>query len=292
MSDLVCRQNQLSCFHCKEEEKPAIEKMHFNRGEEWKGVIAESELIFVLEGAFVISYDRYLNLEIPAGTFFLLPSGCQYTAQPLADISVLVFRLREQVQFCERFSLEILNRKKTEIVNQENVLEIKEGLTGFLSTLETYISNGTHCPFFLQLKVKELLYLLGTFYSNYSLALCFRSLLSGNFGFSDFVLKNYHKTITVKELSELSSYSQAGFEKEFRRVFGMSASRWLREKKNNLLYHDLNTTEKTFKEIAFEYGFFSLSQFNDYCKKHFGLPPGKIRKRSSFEGINVLAETL
>jgi len=47
------------------------------------------------------------------------------------------------------------------------------------------------------------------------------------------------------------------------------------------LYHEINATSKPLRQIAKEQKFLSLPQFNDYCKKHFGYPPGKMRKLAS-----------
>lgn len=55
------------------------------------------------------------------------------------------------------------------------------------------------------------------------------------------------------------------------------------KKKVDLVFYQIRTTNKAFKQIAEETGFLSLPQFTDFCKKHLGNSPGKIRKNGVAE---------
>ena len=79
----------------------------------------------------------------------------------------------------------------------------------------------------------------------------------------------------------MTHYSLSGFQKRFKKVFGVSAYHWMKDVRSKSIYHQINSTEKSFKEISDEYGFSSPSHFNDFCKVHFGTTPGRIRRKKA-----------
>ena len=103
-------------------------------------------------------------------------------------------------------------------------------------------------------------------------------LLSKDARFHEFVLRHYRKVKTVREFAELCNSSVSNFEKRFNKAFGMPPHKWMQQKRVNQLYHEISATDKPLSQIAKEQRFLSLSQFNDFCKKHFGYPPGKMRR--------------
>jgi len=120
--------------------------------------------------------------------------------------------------------------------------------------------------------------LFRAYYTKEDLAVFFSPVLTNTTEFSNFVLQNYRKVKTVRELARLYSCSISSFDKKFKKAFGISPYKWMQERKVSLIYHEIYATHKPIKQIAEEQQFMSLPQFNDYCKKHFGYPPGRMRK--------------
>ena len=54
----------------------------------------------------------------------------------------------------------------------------------------------------------------------------------------------------------------------------------MKQKKAEHLFNQIRYNEKSFKEICEECGFSSTSQMNDFCKREWGIPPGKIRENA------------
>lgn len=102
--------------------------------------------------------------------------------------------------------------------------------------------------------------------------------LDKDYLFSDFIYSNYRKVRNVQELADLSFYSLSGFEKKFRRTFGISASKWLKQKLSMEILYEITKTSKQFKEISLDLGFSSPSHFNNFCKSLLGKTPREIRK--------------
>ncbi|MDL2255139.1 helix-turn-helix domain-containing protein [Parabacteroides sp. OttesenSCG-928-K15] len=264
-----------------ESEQSLIEKVIKKQGEEWHVNIYGYDLIFLIDGELILSYDRFIEREIPNEEFLLISPGSHLLARAKQDVFLLVFHLSDSVFLRKLLSSDIQSdnlETSTQGVNSD-ILPVGAHVKRYLSSLLQSISSYSYCNSYYQIKINELYYLLFKHYSMEELIVFFHPILNPNLSFKDFVLTNYHKATNIQELASLCSYSLSGFEKKFRRVFGMSAYQWMKERKNNQIYHEIHLTDKPFKQIADEQGFLSMPQFSDYCKKHFGLPPGKLRKR-------------
>ncbi len=196
------------------------------------------------------------------------------------EVTLFIFKLREAVRLCENFSIDQLKTERDGDIfsNQINTLEVNDPIEAFLWPLHTNIENGLRCSIYLQQKIEELMILLRAYYPKEELATFLNPIFSNTSEFTNFVLQNYRKAKTVKDLADLYSCSISCFDKKFRKAFGIAPYKWMQERKVSLIYHEINVSTKPIKQIAEEQKFTSLPQFNDYCKKHFGFPPGRMRR--------------
>lgn len=283
MNKLFSERDNISAidYPADKQEKPSVEYLQFEAGQTIQDTLLFTEIILVTEGAILLSYDHFLDRKIDPGKILLLPPGCHYTARVESAVSLFVFRIKEAVKFCQGYFLKDVPRDKNQEINQLYDLKVKPPLEVFTSFLNDNIQSGLRHEEYLRLKSEELLYLLRLYYNADELRGFFFPLLSTNVQFHQFVLRYYRKVKTVKDFAELNNCSVSNFDKKFRKAFGTSAYQWMQQKKVDLLYHEINATSKPLRQIATEQKFLSLSQFNDYCKKHFGYPPGKMRKLAS-----------
>lgn len=82
----------------------------------------------------------------------------------------------------------------------------------------------------------------------------------------------------VKELVRRCNMSYATFNRKFKEIFGINAGNWIEEQRKEDIKYLLRLSNLTLAEIASKTGFTSTSTFNDFCMKHFKLPPGKLRE--------------
>jgi len=259
----------------KEKELPSVEFRQYEAGYIKQQTLPLTHIIVVTEGSLLLSYDHLFNRQIGTGKVILLPPGCHFTIRTEEQASIVIFRQKEPM----RFYLKIYSNDDSDsITNELNCLNAKKEIMTFISLLKEYMGKGLLSENYLKLKNDELFYLITTYYSKSQQEAFFQPLLSPNSHFHNFVLQNYRKVKTVKEFANKYDCSVSNFDKKFRQVFGVSTHQWIQEKKIKLLYHEINVTDKPLGQIAKEQKFLSLPQFNDYCKKHFGYPPGKMRK--------------
>lgn len=279
--ELLYPHEHLSCYNYEKGDRPAIDPIYLNTEDRYNIDILENKIIILRSGLLNFSFGSHLNQTLTPGNMIIIPAGFRFTSKALADTNILIFRIRTNVELCERFALEQLLLEKEDGENFDNigVLDSNEVITEYIENLIKHITAGLRCFYFYEIKIKELFFLLRGYYVKKELLHFFYPLLSNDLTFSNFILQNYHQVRTVKELAELTNYSLSGFEKHFKKVFGISASQWMRNQRAKIVYHDINNGNKTFKEISYHHGFTSPAHFNDFCKLHFGATPGQIRKR-------------
>lgn len=243
-------------------------------------MLNHTEIIIVTRGSILISYDHFSEREIKEGKIILLPAGCYFSVRTQTFASCCVFRIKEAI----RHNLD--KKEKPRFVYNLDTIEVNKAIMNTLYLLKENIQQGLDSLEYLKLKTEELLFFIQAFYSEDERFAFYYPLLSGNARFADFVLRNYRSVKTVREFAQLYNCSVSCFDKKFRKTFNSSVYQWMQKKKVSLLYHEIIDTDKPIRQIAAEQNFLSLPQFNDYCKKHFGLPPGKMRKQSAVIDIN------
>ena len=278
--ELLYKQEHLTCYNYEKGNRPTIEKVSIKKEQLWNLFSIDNKAIFMLKGTLNFSFGDIIDECITENKMMLVPAGSQLQCQAIKDCTFIVIRLHNTKQLCDCFSLDLLLREDNKDIRPGiHFLDINERVELYLSFLDTCMSDGLKCTYYFELKSKELYFLLRAYYSKKDLLGFFYPLISHDISFSEYVIKNHYKAKTVQELADLMHYSLSGFQKRFKKVFGVSAYHWMKEERSKLIYHEINGTNKSFKEISDEYGFSSPSHFNDFCKSNFGSTPGIIRRK-------------
>lgn len=77
--------------------------------------------------------------------------------------------------------------------------------------------------------------------------------MNNDFIFASFILRNWQNAKNAKELAEIAAYSEAAFNKKFKKVFGTTPYKWLNEKRATQILYTITNTDKPLKQIADEY---------------------------------------
>jgi AraC-like DNA-binding protein len=161
-------------------------------------------------------------------------------------------------------------------------LKTNKVISNYLELLLESLNDGLSCDYFHKIKQKELFYYLRAYYPKKELSAFFSPMLNGDIHFSQLVFKNYDSVKNLGELAKIANYSLSGFKKRFTKVFGMSPQRWIENEKAKKIRYEINCTHKSFKEISVEFNFSSPSHFDSFCKRVFGMSPGKLRENAKY----------
>ena len=250
----------------------------FDTSEETELSFADNKIIFVRKGVVMCSFDSFSDRNITEGQFFILPAGYNLLIKALSDSSFLSVDMPE---WSQNFSISSLAEKEGTVDSEQaEHLESNDILDGYLSSLETYMQCGMNSQDIVQAKQTELLYILFSFYSKEELYSLFILCLTDEYHFRRLVRINHRKARNVLQLAEMMHYSYSGFNKRFKKVFGVSAYSWMQQQKAGLIYRELSLGGKSLKEISSDFNFLSLSHFNEFCHKELGASPSEVRRKS------------
>ncbi|NDV64841.1 AraC family transcriptional regulator [Bacteroides sp. 224] len=272
-------QEHFSCYNYEKGQNAALEILKREAGYTIVRDLVDTEIVFIIDGHFKLSYSKFVNLDITKGKILFFPPGSHVKAEVTEDAHLIICRVRGILQLCECLPLEHLHKEYEEKKNNEfYMLDINKRIYSFIENFVDYVNDGLRCNHFFATKMKELFFLLRAYYQKEELAAFFAPLMSRDAKFMNLMYKNYRNVKSVQELADIAMYSSSGFKKQFNRVFGTSASEWLSDQKAALVFQDLNNSDLHIKELADKHGFSSVSSFTNFCQNKFGISPGRIRK--------------
>ena len=267
------------CLH-PEKAKSIVEVYSSVKGEVAEFVPVANTIMFVNKGTLRLTFGICKVLTISEGEFFFHPFVNKSLMESLADYTVTVLRFHINLVFCDHYPLEELNELAGEQKLKEiHVLKTNKIIEHYLDSLKIYFEEGILCSYFYELKQRELLYMLRAFYQKEDLVKFFLPVLNNDLDFANQIYEKIDQVRSVKEMAKAFNYSYSGFEKKFKKIFGVPANKWLQQERAKRIYHEINCSTKTILEIGYKFGFLSPSHFNDYCKRVFDQTPGKLRKK-------------
>lgn len=273
-------QEHTSCFNYEKGKNASLEILRVEKGGRIERDLYSTEIVFVIKGRFILNYSKVIDREITKGKFMLFPPGSHVHAEVTEETDIIVCRIRGMVQLCECMPLKQLYPLDSpcfEKYSGFHVLDINEKLDKFISFMIECAEDGLRCSYYFETKMKELFFLLRAYYTTEELRALFASVMCHDARFMYLMYEHHRNVKSVSELAEIARYSESGFKKQFQRVFGTSPSDWLRNQKASHIFHDLNCSEESIKELSDKYDFASVSSFTTFCQNMFGKTPGQIR---------------
>jgi AraC-like DNA-binding protein len=287
---LLYANEHLSCLNYDNSNNARINKRILTVGEQWETTPAVNHIIVVFKGGIRFSFGYYINQQCSEGDFFFLPATHHIYIRAEKDTEIILFRLYNKIQFCDQYRIDTLRQQtaadsKTSIQRGDTpcLLKMNDILLNYFNLLNRCYEEGLRCKYYFEAKIAELFYILRAFYRKEDLANFFSEALSTDINFSDFVVCNYNK-YSLDKLAAAMNYSESGFYRHFRQVFGMPPYKWITEQKAKEVYHRICTENKNFKELSYELGFSSLSHFYRFIQDNFKQTPGDIRKIHKIAG--------
>jgi AraC-like DNA-binding protein len=274
------RKTHHSCEkYSKSKENCLIEIRRLEKGTILQKMTGFNEFIAILDGVMNYSFGQNQMQEVREGSIFIIPAKQNYKIEIKESSAFIIFRLDIGYNFCNHYSFEILYKDSNRRSNESATIIANSVVNNYLDNLALLLNEGIECNYLLELKLKELLYLLGYYYSSSELEKFFSPILCDDFSFSSLIRKHYSPSLSIGELAKKVNYSISGFEKRFKKVFDIPPSKWMQSQRANAIYHEINCSTKSFADLSLEYGFSSPSHFNNFCKKKFNATPGNIRKK-------------
>lgn len=273
--------------------QPTIEIKELSKGDVFVWQSRVGKIIFLLEGHINYSFGSFNNCAMSQKQMLFLPPDYQFMFRVNKNTRLVMIRLLKKIQFCESYMLESLIYQTVGIKrkqlgrskNEPTLLMMNEAMDIYMNGLTIFMYRGMCCKYYFETKVKELFYLFRAFYPKEELAMFFKKALSMDASFTHFIINNYYQYKTLSEMAEAMNMSLSGFEKRFKKAFGVSGYKWMNEHRAKKIYHAICNEDTPLKNLSARFGFATKSSFNDFCKRNLGFPPGQIRK-NALQGVN------
>lgn len=275
MPDTICR-GTMDCHKCPRSVANTITHVFHRRGYHLPAQRCEYNLIlFLLKGQLLVNSDEYAGVTLHSGEFILQAVASKLELLAMTEVECLYFNFPQPELFCEGRLNHIVNNVPTPLILSP--LKVVPALDSFLQGLIHYASSPKVCRELLSLKRKEIAYVLSFYYNDYDLASLVSPLAKYMNSFHYFVYRNYAKIKTVEEFAKLGGYSEATFRRIFANVFHIPVYEWILERRREDILYDLQQTDESISAVCYKYGFESLPNFSNFCKKNFGASPRKLR---------------
>lgn len=262
--------------------QPIIEFISMEAGQTGQKLATGTEIVFVLEGCIHVDMHAETHIQAVAvkGDFLFVPVGMplHYTARNGCLVMLMTV---PDLSLCKGLDTGRLYDMKKDGKEQAACLEMNGEIWELVSTLSRVVKGKVLCRQYFEIKVQEFLLLLRVFYTKEQLQAFFYYALSPDMAFSDFIRTNRLKYNTVQEMSDAMHLSVRHFTKKFKRVFSISPGQWMLRQKAYDILEDIQAGQKTLQQIAADYNFSAVSNFNRFCKKTFGASPGEIRSKTT-----------
>lgn len=105
---------------------------------------------------------------------------------------------------------------------------------------------------------------------------------------TEWINENLREKIVLHDIASAAGTSPRTLQALFQKQLGMSPMQYVSKRRLHHVHEELMSveTESTIRSIAKHWGFRSISDFERYYKKHYGLPPCETRRRARLQADN------
>ncbi|MHA4811208.1 helix-turn-helix domain-containing protein [Flavitalea flava] len=179
--------------------------------------------------------------------------------------------------FLRNFSMEA-GYKAEKHIRGNAVIDLKPAplYKNYFDSLPPYVElNGKDDAGLVTLKLKEAILLLLKINPEMK-DILFDFSEPGKIDLEAFMNKNFHFNVNLNRFAYLTGRSLATFKRDFEKLFHLTPSRWLQERRLKEAYYLIKEKGQTASDIYLDLGFEDLSHFSFVFKKQFGAAPTKI----------------
>lgn len=259
---------------------PIAYSCYYNQNREGEQFAAEHVLSFQISGILTLNNGTKEYIFKPGDFRFIKRNQLiKFNKQPDPNTAFQSISIYLNQETLRDFSIK--HNQKTSLIKTpetETIFQLKEVplLKSLMDSLIPYINEDQLITEELQtLKVNEAINIL---------LQCKPELKDILFDFNEpgkidleaFMKKNFHFNVQLERFAYLTGRSLATFKRDFQRIFEISPSRWLLQKRLQQAYYLIKEKGKTPSEVYLEVGFEDLSHFSFAFKKQYGLSPSKV----------------
>ena len=106
----------------------------------------------------------------------------------------------------------------------------------------------------------------------------------GKLDLGRYMAQHFSFNLELKQFAYLTGRSLATFKRDFEKLFHLSPSRWLQQKRLEEAHYLLQAKQRKPSDVYLEVGFENLSHFSTAFKKQFGFSPSQAHRADTISG--------
>ncbi len=244
---------------------------------------AVNMLLFIIDGEIRINIGRFRNATVVRHRLFFAESGNGVLIKAVCPTTIMWCTIKEQMTLCNGYSLQDLirhykkNRRRLGVRETEMfTLPVNSELEKELDATYNTLKGGMLCIHYQKLKINVLMMLLRAFTPKDELVRLFRPILNEENDFKLAVQAAYNDQINVQELMAVLDMPESTFNRKFVKVFGMTAGKYITQRKKDQVLRELLMTDLSVKEISEKFKF-TPGYIVKFSKTYFGKTPTELR---------------
>lgn len=238
-------------------------------------------LLFVLQGENTLTYGNS-KFTVGKNEMILFPKASLIEFDKRGDVlngnvydSLMIF-LKDECIISFMKLAEIKSCKTAEKVSIM-VKPVKERIQGFLFSLKPYFNEIENIDAgLIKLKILEVLYDISST-DKHLLHQLLQMKQPVKFDLSSIMEENYASPISLPELAYLSGRSLASFKRDFKAIYNVPPSDWIRKRRLEKAKELLQNTSLSVSDTCYALGFENTAHFSRIFKEHFGITPSDAR---------------
>lgn len=244
-------------------------------------------LFFILSGSLTSTPITLwpTRRNIPGRCLFFIPNGDCFYGKALEATTLFCCIFQRYLMRLKLPPAESSDKNKDNTdSNLSHILPLASSLLREIETIVQTPATFWSDPTYTTHKGSVLSLLMQHLYSPEDLARLFAPILHRDLDFRESILRNYHNTNKVKDLSKLLNIPLTTFNRKFREAFHTSAKEWFVQKRKEHLLNDILQTDMSLNEIADKYEL-TPNYLMKVCKESFNMTFTELRKSYAQKGL-------
>lgn len=277
----------LICKRCLQTKNKLINLLSYDKDHSGKITLDTNTIFFIYKGAIRFQCEDGNTNSIPQKKMIFLPKGSKFAYSATEKCTIITFIINHIVSLCDNCTFHFIDqyvKKNGDLDNKlhnTGVSDIKQQIDYFIEGIISCLLDGVNCSSWYETKIKEFFLMMRMYYTTEEIYSFLFRVISDDIIMLEHFNQNWKNYQSVKQMANSVCMSPKAFSTRFSKVFGTTPMRWLIEQKAKKILQEITSTEKSFKQIAFEFNFLSESQFTNFCKKEIGKNPSQIRMCSA-----------
>jgi AraC-like DNA-binding protein len=235
-------------------------------------------IVYVLSGKRILFQPGHTYEMTEGKCVFSKKGGWLAQKEHGTNWRVMIFFMPDSYlqQFCKKYSTSFSpGGSQIKATLQMVDLHVNNATRSFFESMMVYFMQSPPLPeALLELKFHELLFTLLANPDNKDLLFYLNKIAAHHReSLSEIMEANYTYNLSLKEFARLTHLSLASFKREFKKVFGTTPGKWLKEKRLDHAGKILSTSSKSISDVAFESGFENTTHFSRVFKEKFHETP-------------------